>query len=102
FGSAQATQAVTWQAVSDAALYELEVATDAAFMNLLLSEEIKQTATSFNLDNLQPQTIYYWRMRTNNGGFLSPWSSTNSFSTGMPGPSLLLPVNNYVGAATAT
>lgn len=102
FAGAQPSQGLTWAPVTDAALYHLQVSTDPAFGSMLFDEEIKQTATSFELSGLQPQTQYHWRMRTNNGGHLSAWSAAQSFLTGLEAPTLLSPPNLHNSAGTST
>lgn len=51
---------LTWGAVSGATSYQLWVATDTAFANIVVNPVV--SATSFNLTNLAFGTTYYWRV----------------------------------------
>jgi hypothetical protein len=53
---------LSWGAVSGATSYQLWVATDTAFANIVVNPT--QSATSFNLTNLAFGTTYYWRVAT--------------------------------------
>jgi peptidyl-prolyl cis-trans isomerase B (cyclophilin B) len=68
-----------WNAVSDAIIYTLEVATDSLFTNIIKSEDV--ASTSYSLPNLVGYTQYFWRVRTNNGGHFSPYSTVWNFRT---------------------
>ncbi len=67
-----------WDRVSDAQIYELQVATDATFSNNLVDRKL--TGLNHNLLNLMDATTYFWRVRCNNGGHFSPWVQ-RSFTT---------------------
>jgi cyclophilin family peptidyl-prolyl cis-trans isomerase len=73
------TVMLKWKGVSDAILYEVEVATDYIFQNII---KTVQTGDKINyLTALQIDTTYYWHVRTNNGGHWSDWSDTRLFTT---------------------
>lgn len=76
------TQTYTWEKKDDAEDYDLEVSSSPQF----LAEEIiiqKNTANlSFNSNLfLNPSTVYYWRVRSNNACKKGEWSSLFAFQT---------------------
>jgi len=52
---------LTWGAVIGAILYNLQVATDREFTNVVVDVETENT--SFEVNTLAPSTKYYWRVR---------------------------------------
>ena len=76
---------LTWQTVADATTYDLEIATDAAFDNIVASaSDIAES--SWTANDLAGNTEHFWRVRARNGCGTGPWSTTRSFSTeSMPG-----------------
>ena len=100
FAGGQQSQLLDWVPVSDAMLYNVQVADNPAFTNPVHEVNIKQTLSSFTATNLQPVTTYYWRVRANNGGRLSPWS-VYQFATGVDAPVLVSPVTGSNAASTA-
>ncbi|NNF01676.1 MAG: hypothetical protein HKN22_03250, partial [Bacteroidia bacterium] len=93
-GVAQSTR-FQWDPAFDAILYEYELSTDSGF-STIISQGLSND-TSFVYNVLQPLTTYYWKVRTNNGGYNSTWSATHSFQTGLPGPTLVSPGNGSSG-----
>jgi peptidyl-prolyl cis-trans isomerase B (cyclophilin B) len=79
--AAVAKTPVRWHKVSDAMLYRLQVATDAAFTTITLDTNLRQIDTSFTVTKLVSGKEYYWRVLANNGGipseYSSPWKFTN-------------------------
>jgi peptidyl-prolyl cis-trans isomerase B (cyclophilin B) len=71
-----------WNAVRDAVLYQVEVAEDAGFTQLLPVSETSNLSVYIST-GLQPGNLYYWRVRANNGGHLSDWSPTWTFDTSL-------------------
>lgn len=69
-----------WNAIKDAMLYKLEVAEDASFTNTITTIETANLS-AYVSTGLSPDTKYYWRVRANNGGYPSDWSSTWTFDT---------------------
>ncbi len=59
---------------------EAQVATDAAFNNVVRTEHLPGP-TALDLEDLQIETMYYWRVRSENPGGFSPWSDAFSFTT---------------------
>lgn len=68
-----------WYTVSDAIIYHLEVSTDSLFTTL--HKSIKLSSIANTVANLSPGTTYYWRVRSNNGGHFSAYSSVWNFNT---------------------
>ncbi|MFP9098561.1 fibronectin type III domain-containing protein [Flavobacterium sp. RHBU_24] len=69
----------TWNAISNAINYEIQVATDAAFSNIVIGETV--TANSYATQSLENNTPYYWRVRATNTCGQGPYSATGSFAT---------------------
>ena len=69
-----------WQADNAGTTYELEIATDPGFTNII-STTTDLNATSFIGVNLEATTTYYWRVRGSNLCGNSDWSSVFSFTT---------------------
>lgn len=71
-----------WQAASGATSYVLEVATDASFANLLPDYTAKEiVGTSEVINNLSPQTTYFYRIRAKGAGATSNYSNIISAVT---------------------
>ncbi len=79
------TPTFTWSAVAQAATYTLEVATDAAFTNIVHTGS-GITGTSYSGATLNSNTVHYWRVRAVNACGTGSNSTTFSFSTeALPG-----------------
>jgi hypothetical protein len=76
-GQSEVQVTVSWQAVPDAVSYDIEIATDAAFENVV------DSAAGFDATSglTEPLGIdvYYWHVRANGESASSPWSATRSF-----------------------
>ena len=71
---------LTWNAVAGAISYDVQIATDPAFTTIVASAS-GLAATNYTPGAaLSPNTIYYWRVRANNGCG-NTWSSTFAFRT---------------------
>jgi phosphodiesterase/alkaline phosphatase D-like protein len=57
---------LTWNAADRATSYEVQVSLDQNFVNGVITRN-QVTGTSVELSELQPNTIYYWRVRAGNG-----------------------------------
>ena len=94
---------ISWGGVSLATSYELQVATDNSFSNVVVDQT--QSGTSYTASGLSQGTTYYWRVRASTLLLTSSWSSTWSFSTasGTPSPSapsLASPTDGSTGLST--
>jgi hypothetical protein len=54
-----------WQAAEDATGYLLDVATDESFTNFIVQNLDVSNVVSFTIENLNPETVYYYRLRAN-------------------------------------
>ncbi len=78
-----------WDAAVQAASYELEVATDAAFTDIVYTAPA--TGTSHTLEiSLEPVTEYYWRVRGVNVCGVGTYSAAFRFTTRAIPPILLV------------
>ena len=88
-----ATMNISWTEAYGATVYEVEVATDVNFSNIVSSGQINTLAGT--LTNLQPATSYWWRVRAGDGSswgsFVGPWKFT---TIGLTAFSLSTPMNN--------
>ncbi len=71
-------QTLRWNSATGATHYDLQVATDAAFTNLI-TNITGLTGTSYTTGLLSPSTTYYWRMKSNSCNE-SSYTTTFSFS----------------------
>ncbi len=79
-----------WTAVAGAAEYDVQVATDAGFGNLVHQSTTSSTQVSVVL---QPSTGYWWRVRAKSPCGIGAWSSAWQFTTGTaPFPAPYCPV----------
>ena len=70
----------SWQSFPDAVEYTIEVASDASFNNIVISETV--TNTSFqSVGALHPGEEYFWRVQASNGCGDGDVSETFSFTT---------------------
>ncbi len=77
--------AFTWSAVAGAATYTLEIATDAAFSNIVHTGS-NIVGTSYSGASVNSNTTYYWRARANNPCGTGADSAAFSFTTApLPG-----------------
>ncbi|MDA8020953.1 MAG: choice-of-anchor J domain-containing protein [Thermoanaerobaculia bacterium] len=71
---------LSWTALAEAAAYDVEVATDAGFTDIVASES-GIVGTSWQPGGLNGSSTYYWRVRATNGCGDGTWSATRSFQT---------------------
>ena len=85
-----------WNAASDASSYQLQVATDNVF-NDIVFDQSSIGGTSKQMSSLAGSTTFYWRVRAANITGNGPWSETWSFATAVAVPaqvSLVSPADN--------
>jgi len=70
---------LSWDAIVGASSYLVQVATDAAFTNIVFSAT--PTGTSQQATGLAPSTQYYWRVRATNACGDGGYSAVRSFTT---------------------
>jgi surface protein len=68
-----------WEAADNADGYSVQVAEDTGFSNVVAQANSIQE-TSFELNELEFSTTYYWRVRSHGGGTESNWSTIRSFT----------------------
>ncbi|MBL7931833.1 MAG: peptidylprolyl isomerase [Bacteroidia bacterium] len=73
--------ALNWTKVNDGIIYEVEVAYDYIFNDIIKTARTPNLGYTF-IEPMYPDTWYYWHVRTNNGGNYSEWSTTRAFFTG--------------------
>jgi subtilisin-like proprotein convertase family protein len=72
---------LNWAANSNATSYDVQVATDAGFTNIISSGNV--LTTSYNVSGLSNDTDYYWRVLPKNNNCSGTYSSTYTFRTGV-------------------
>jgi hypothetical protein len=72
-----------WKPSMLAEYYEIRVSSDFDFINIL-TDAVGITRTRFKINNLNPETDYYWSVKTNSQLGESSWSETRKFTTGTP------------------
>ncbi len=72
---------LSWGGVAQAASYTIELASDAAFSNIVATQ-VGVAGTSWAAPMLDAHTTYYWRVKAENSCGEGAWSATFSFTTG--------------------
>jgi subtilisin-like proprotein convertase family protein len=72
---------LTWAADSNATSYDVQVATDLSFTDIVTSGN--STTTSYNVSGLNQGTIYYWRILPKNIACSANFSAASRFTTGV-------------------
>ena len=90
---------ISWQAVADVDDYEVQIATDAAFANIV--QQQSSSNTTLTLTTLLDRGVtHYVRVRARNDCGDGPWSNTHSFTTAenfCATPAAAIPDNNTAG-----
>jgi len=71
---------IQWQAVENATSYTLQVSLTSEFTDLVVNQSGIET-TEFQLNNLEYNTTYFWRVNATDGEQSSDWSEVWSFTT---------------------
>ncbi|NUM46156.1 MAG: DUF4397 domain-containing protein [Anaerolineales bacterium] len=72
---------LTWDAIAEAGTYDLEIATDAGFTNVIYSASgLTDTSAVVGVE-LDPATTYYWHVRKTNVCGDGAWATAFSFTT---------------------
>ncbi len=85
---------LTWESQGLVSSFDLQVATNAAFTNLVVNTNGLGSGSCV-LQNLSPNTQYFWQVRTENSGGMSSWA-TASFTTVPPMLQLTYPAGGEV------
>ena len=70
----------SWNATANAQSYDIQVATDASFLNIVSNGTT--AATTFSVAGLAESTTYYWRVMPKNASCLGSFGTAFQFSTG--------------------
>ena len=70
-----------WSEVAEARGYRLEIATDAAFSEIVHAAAVKATSYPLTIFQLDPASHYFWRVRAVNACGDGPWSAPFELST---------------------
>ncbi|RYZ32140.1 MAG: hypothetical protein EOP49_37960, partial [Sphingobacteriales bacterium] len=71
---------LTWDADSNATMYDVQVATDNSFTNIIASATV--ATNSYNVSGLSEATSYYWRVLPKNSSCGGAFTAANVFQTG--------------------
>lgn len=72
------TPRLAWSRVTAAAGYQVQVATDAGFANIVFDQTVDADTLELTLPP-QPNRAYYWRVRVLYAGGVDQWSPAESF-----------------------
>lgn len=86
-----ATVTFKWGASPDAYFYQLQVATDKDFQNIIYEKNDIGTTEQKVTTLHKGYRDYYWRVAAINSGGISNFSETWTFQTGLGSPNLLFP-----------
>lgn len=75
------TEILRWLPLADADDYELMIAKDSGFNEVI--DQVTLKDRSYMLKELTPENTYYWRVRAKNIHGTGGWSETRSFNTGI-------------------
>lgn len=92
-----------WNRVETAEAYQIEIATDSGFNNVLYSQD-GIDVVNYISEELPDQTQLYWRVRAYNNGGYSNWSSATSFTTQIAipaSPVLVYPEDEFTEVSTS-
>lgn len=70
---------LAWSTLSNVSAYEIEIAKDAAFTEVLTRGSTEGTAVLFS--GMLEKSRYYWHVRGTLGSIIGPWSVTRWFET---------------------
>lgn len=70
------TPNMSWQTVSGATSYNIQIATDLAFNNIIYNVNPSISSQSVPSGTLALNTLYFWRVRSSNAGGSGPFSAT--------------------------
>ncbi len=88
----------SWGAVPDAASYRLQIATDPAFVSLVVNDSTL-TGVSKQISGLAFGAEYYWRLGAKNVAGSSAYTAARRFTTRLAPPAIVSPANNATSIA---
>ena len=71
---------LVWEAATDAGSYQVQVSTEEGFTTLSVDQS-GIAETQLVMENLNFETLYYWRVRAVNEAGQGEWSAVWSFTT---------------------
>ena len=71
---------LSWETAGNVSEYAYQLSSDAAFANVIAQDTTASVSTI--LSDLQPETTYFWRIRSINICGAGPWSVGRQFTTG--------------------
>ncbi len=89
---------LSWNAVSDATGYRIQVASNPNFANP--QQTADPTSTSYTVNPTLLDGVYYWRVRGLNSSGLGSWSSARQFTIQVQPPANAAPETNYYTSST--
>ena len=92
---------LSWEAVSGAISYRIQVSTNSAFSSLRVDDSTL-TTTSKIASGLLNNTTYYWRVNAKGASGTGAWSGPWDFITPTAAPTLKSPAQNSVALQNAT
>jgi hypothetical protein len=75
------TPTMSWNAVTGAATYEIQISTRADFSVVTFGSSGLTTRSIRVSPQLGSRTVYQWRVRARNATGTGPWSTTRTFTT---------------------
>src|SRR5690625_5071427 len=66
-----------WEGTKDSESFQVQLSPDKNFTTISIDSMVD--STSFSIDNLQQDTIYYWQVRPVDQDKKGPWSETRNF-----------------------
>jgi Leucine-rich repeat (LRR) protein len=90
-GNIELTATFTWEVVRGASVYEIQIATDSAFTDLVANETTNSLQFRPANNTLKNFTTYRWRVRARNEAGAGVWSVVRSFTTLQEGAIVVIP-----------
>lgn len=78
----ETSQLLRWVPLADADEYEIVISKEENF-NQPVVEETLLNSRDFDFQNLDENTVYYWKVRARNEHGTGSWSETRTFNTGL-------------------
>lgn len=85
---------LSWESSGQTALYDIDIATDASFNNLISSVGNHPT-TTIKVSLLSNNKRYFWRVKARDNGRSSDWSMTSSFTFGVVTEYVAVPTTSF-------